>query len=488
MDIPWYSAERRTLSLVRTLSKEDEVCFLSTPKGLLLSGEVGTGKTMLMDLFFESLSMEKKRRWHHHAFMLDVYSRIHRLRPDDSTSDMGNEYVLLRIARDLIDEAVVMAIDEFQLPDPYLPKMLVVRELMVRAVAGIIKQVFLFYFKMGGVLVATTNRLPEDLYATDFRKEHFRSFLEILQARCVSFDMRSKQDYRRLHEETSGYFLPGQPGWEEACSTVMGKAGEPQALTVYARCVPVKTVGETGAVRFDFADLCGQSLGPADYLTLASTFHTLILDKVPVLTLLKKNEARRFITLLDALYECRCKLLINAAARPESLFFPDAATATDDDLLWTEAYTKAQLDMSTPYRPNVASYTGRNKDEMVVSVVDRPVDASKLSAFTGEDERFAFRRAVSRLYEMPSRRWWESVQHAPMKELPWAQGGGRGNAGGEKEARGFRHGASPFRRSQERPPSFWAGHFWGLMRWGRRAGRWGMGVDAYRKKEEDTKE
>jgi protein AFG1 len=241
-------------------------------------------------------------------------------------------------------------------------------------------------------------------------------------------------------------------------------------------------------VRFDFAQLCGQSLGPADYLTLASTFHTLVLDKVPILTVLKKNEARRFITLLDALYECRCKLLINAAAPPESLFFPDAAAGTDDDLLWTESYTKAQLDMSTPYRPNMASYTGRNKDEMVVSVVDRPVDGSKLSAFTGEDERFAFRRAVSRLYEMPSRRWWESVRHVPMKDLPWARNGAVDESG-EKEVWGLKHGASPFRRSEERPPSFWDGHFWGVMKWGRRAGRWGLGVDAYReKKERDTKE
>jgi peroxisome-assembly ATPase len=372
------------------------------------------------------------------------------------------------------------------------PKPVFVRSLCFSAVAGIIKQVFLFYFKMGGVLVATTNRLPEDLYAADFRKEHFRSFLEILQARCVSFEMRSKQDYRRLHEEeTSAYFLPEQPGWEEACSQVMGKLVEPRTLSVYSRLVQMKNVCETGAVRFDFSDLCGQSLGPADYLTLASTFHTLILDKVPVLTLLKKNEARRFITLLDALYECRCKLLINAAAAPESLFFPDtAATATDDDLLWTESYTKAQLDMSTPYRPNIASYTGRNKDEMVVSVVDRPVDSSKLSAFTGEDERFAFRRAVSRLYEMPSRRWWESVRHAPMKDLPWAKRDGAEDEGGEKEVRGFRHGASPFRRSEERPPSFWYGHFWGVMKWGRRAGRWGLGADAYREKKEerDTRE
>jgi predicted ATPase len=119
--MPWYSPQRRSLSLVRTLSREEEVYSLTTPQGLLLSGEVGTGKTMLMDMFFNSIPIEKKRRWHHHALMLELYSRMHRMKPSVETAiDIGNEYVLLRIARDLIQEANVLAVDEFQLPDPYL--------------------------------------------------------------------------------------------------------------------------------------------------------------------------------------------------------------------------------------------------------------------------------------------------------------------------------------------------------------------------------
>jgi len=128
--MPWYSPARRSLALIRTLSTEEELFTLDTPQGLLLSGEVGTGKTMLMNLFFESLPIERKRRWHHHALMLDLYTRINRFRTlqedvegknaKHGNLDVGNEYVLLRIARELISEAVVLAVDEFQLPDPYV--------------------------------------------------------------------------------------------------------------------------------------------------------------------------------------------------------------------------------------------------------------------------------------------------------------------------------------------------------------------------------
>ena len=290
--------------------------------------------------------------------------------------------------------------------------------------------------------------------------------------------MRSTEDYRKSHtDEPTGYFLLDQPGWEETCTQVLGSPAPTRTLNIYSRPVKVDTIGETGTARFDFSELCMQNLGPADYLTIASTFPVIIIDNVPILTMLKKNEARRFITLLDALYECRVKLLIRAATTPDTLFFPDADTKTDDDIVWTESYSKAQLDMSNPYRPNISTYTGRNESEMVVKIplVDRQVDSSKLTAFTGEDERFAFRRAVSRLYEMPSKRWWETQTHMPLKDLAWTKTTEESAGKSVDKERDFMHSASPFRVSQDKPPSFWDGHFWGVMKWGPRAGKWGLG-------------
>jgi peroxisome-assembly ATPase len=292
--------------------------------------------------------------------------------------------------------------------------------------------------------------------------------------------MRSIRDYRRISDDESiYYFLQDQSGWKEMSNDVLGNRLPPKTLSVYSRPIQVNCIGESGAAKFDFSELCLRNLGPADYITIASTFPIIIIDNVPILTLIKKNEARRFITLLDALYECRVKLLIRAASPPETLFFPDVDMNIQEDLLWTESYSKAQLDMTTPYRPNVSTYTGKNETQDVVKtpLVDRPVDSTKLTAFTGEDERFAFRRAVSRLFEMPSKRWWETQTHIPMKSLPWTNHPSQNTvANAVSKTPEFRDGASPFRRSKEKPPSFFKGHFWGVMRWGRKAGRWGMGI------------
>jgi predicted ATPase len=198
-----------------------------------------------------------------------------------------------------------------------------------------------------------------------------------------------------------------------------------------------------GVTYWTFQELCGGTFGSADYITLASTFHTLILDEVPVLTLLQKNEARRLITLLDALYEGRCKLLIRADAGPDDLFFPETTVATPGtspirpendggDAVYPETLSEIYQDQTFPFRPNISSYytdeprTGYDPDVdsdfgAILgqgNEIGRQVDFRMTSSFTGEDERFAYKRARSRLWEMCSARWHARFEPGWWRPLP----------------------------------------------------------------------
>ena len=199
-----------------------------------------------------------------------------------------------------------------------------------------------------------------------------------------------------------------------------------ETILVYGRKVPVPRHFE-GVTSWTFEELCESTLGPADYLTLASTFHTLILDKVPILHLSQKNEARRLITLLDALYESRCKLIIRAENDPDNLFFPEIVAAGDGtgqnggdggDAVYPETLSEVYQDQTSPFRPNVSAYkddsrSGYDPDEDSDfgpvpgkgNEIGRQVDFGMTGSFTGEDEKFAYKRASSRLWEMCGARW-----------------------------------------------------------------------------------
>ena len=300
----------------------------------------------------------------------------------------------------------------------------------------------------------------------------------------------------------------------------------------------------SGVTKWTFDELCCTNLGPADYISLASTFHTLILTDVPILTLLRKNEARRFIVLLDALYEARCKLLIHAEAGPDEIFFPetkvtlksDASRTSDDgdDGVYSETFAEIYQEQISPFRPNISSYSASASPPSYTSglhasssnpsavrsvLADEdsdfgPVygagrshgpsdgapgagneigrqfgpDFRRTGIFTGEDERFAYKRARSRLWEMCGSRWWTREEEGwwrPVgKDVRRWEGtsqmtNSRMNSelpiSGRKEESAeelFRHGASPFRTSQEPPPKFGWQHAWGMITWGRKAGAW----------------
>jgi protein AFG1 len=388
--------DRDSKALTRVLTSHETAINIDSPKGLLLHGEVGTGKSMLVDLLADSLPNRKKKRWHFNTFMLETLARLEQLRQSRSASDSiegDAEHSLIWLARDMVESSPILFLDEFQLPD--------------RASSKILSNLFTTFFQLGGVLVATSNRMPDELSKAsgmDFAVQprggfvnsllglggkdkmdmfhsnnEYAGFVEVLKARCEIWNMEGGRDWRRreseemdagasgiaetMREEIIGgfhgpgvsntssndvqdladnqkvvkattpkrYFLISEDGsqtWHNAVRAALPQntpetiPWQPSTILVYGRTVPIAQHYQ-GVTYWNFPDLCGGTFGPADYITLASSFHTLILDQVPVLTLLQKNEARRLITLLDALYEARCKLLIRAAASPDDLFFPE---------------------------------------------------------------------------------------------------------------------------------------------------------------------
>jgi peroxisome-assembly ATPase len=648
------------LALTRTLPIQDSALSINSPKGMLLYGEVGRGKSMLLDLFADSLPSRKKRRWHFNAFMLQIFRRLEKLRLQRSTSIPGHlqglnqqehEHSVLSLARDTISTSPILFLDEFQLPD--------------RAANKLLNSFLTSFFHLGGVLIATSNRMPDELAKaagveyvprlgglgsafgwTRRRAESeraastdFGAFLDVLKARCEIWEMEGDRDWRRddeeinvdeeelekaltssnLAQETSlpasgvnlgaatsdeGKSSPQHPlhyhlisvtppnasaaadsevEWNrkiesflaESASSAPPPTWSPSYLSVYGRQVPVPASTPSGYSRWSFADLCAANLGSADYISLASTFHTLILDSVPILTLIQKNEARRFITLLDALYESRCRLLMRADAPPDALFFPEtqhptvtAAASPAGDEVYQETLAEIYQDRNSPFRPNVSSYredgsaasTRALLNPKMRSVLadedadfgpvygngrghgastgleeterrqrqrhDSGPDFTRTATLTGEDERFAYKRARSRIWEMCGERWWRERpvdmvaewwrpmaaegrfwenrvqkvggENSTLETVMAISAGVDGSHDGRQKKKGgddgvgkdeqdglFRYGASPFRTRMDPPPKFGWQHAWGMVTWGRKAGEWGKGVQGKRDKNKD---
>lgn len=664
------------LALTRRLTSHESAVQLQSPQGLLLYGEVGTGKSLLVDLLADCLPNRKKKRWHFNTFMLETFARLEQLRksrltqlsaaPTNGGGD--EEHSLLWLARDMISTSPILFLDEFQLPD--------------RAASKILSNLFTSFFHLGGVLIATSNRMPEELAnasGIEFAasphsrsgflgnrwgllgsknqsgrsesmfdgKGDFAAFLDVLRARCEIWDMEGGKDWRRREDEEeistdksvdSTRLDSGAEGFEGLEPMASGNWGlgyeqslhikktsdeapsnkrDPKmtapkhyfvrlstttssqedlvrldnawkaselhalrspavlpnndlavswkntALRVYGRNLMVPR-HLSGVTKWTFNELCSTNLGPADYITLASTFHTLILTDVPILTFLQKNEARRLITLLDALYEARCKLLVSAEAGPDDIFFPEtkqppqkgASTASGDDEIYPETLSEIFQDQTSPFRPNTSSYISSASPPSYPStplpsphsqqspsarsiLADEdsdfgPVygagrrshgpsdgapgagneigrqqspDFARTGAFTGEDERFAYKRARSRLWEMCGRRWWAREEEGWWRPLGkevrrWEGAVGREDLATRIPAQGvsqaeeaaaatgqdelFRHSASPFRTSREAPPRFGWEHAWGLVRWGKKAGAWGKGVEGLGERERKT--
>ena len=281
------------------------------PKGLYVWGSVGRGKTMLMDLFFEALPVRRKRRVHFHAFMSDVHERIHNFRQKLKTGEVRGDDPIGPVAEALAQEAWVLCFDEFTVTDI--------------ADAMILGRLFTALFSHGVVVIATSNVEPSRLYEGGLNRSLFLPFIELLQERMSVVKLEARTDFRL--EKLAGspvFYTPADENSRQAMTrafkSLTGREqGKPLVLTVKGHPVEVPQAAG-GVARFSFDDLCAKPLGAADYLAVADQFHTVILENIPKMTFEQRNEAKRFIMLIDALYDAHVKLLASAEAEVPELY------------------------------------------------------------------------------------------------------------------------------------------------------------------------
>ncbi len=273
------------------------------PKGLYLWGGVGRGKSMLMDMFVENLSVPA-RRVHFHAFMQEIHEAMHQARKK------GVDDALKPVAKSVSDSVRSLAFDEMQITD--------ITDAMI------VGRLFEALFAAGVVVVTTSNRVPDDLYKDGLNRQLFLPFIDLIKAKMVVWELASPTDYRQ--QRLSGaevFFTPLGPAARAALDEIWrdlsGGSSEPLDLHVKGRVLRLPQF-QNGVARARFFDLCGTALGPADYLAVAGAVRVLILDDIPQLSRSNFNEAKRFVTLIDTLYEAGVKLIASAAARPEMLY------------------------------------------------------------------------------------------------------------------------------------------------------------------------
>ncbi|QRW12509.1 ATPase [Ceratobasidium sp. AG-Ba] len=546
--------DRRALLVRKDMARE--LAELDVPQGVILIAPPGRGKTFILDMWLSSLPTKHKVRKHYSTLTLELYRavweetqhRVARHRAGSftpasvagrvkwttnlkarwkalfdsgqmsltgdpaSTEDGGGDpnYVSelpmaqVLAARLLLRQGWLLHIDELQLLDI--------------GSASILSDVLGHFWRMGGVVVATSNKVPGELYKNGLGAERVRVFISALEARCDVVTVGGEKDWRREGEEEGqvegrGWYLVGEENkFEDMVKEVVKDRKETsRTLNIFNRRFDIPQIylhpdlSIPPIARFTFAQLCNTALGTADYTTLASTFSTLILTDIPILRLSTKDQARRFIMLIDALYEARVKIVCLAEAKIDGLFFPDELAGVGEGeenarTMMEEALSEGNV----TYRPNVSMY---QEDQGVKTKRKEPIRKSdglplrELSIFTGQEEKFAYARATSRLVQMTSAKYARTAVWQPLAQVhqPWHLDYSPSPAPDSSTTSTPKFAAETEsssavttqtdwaaeasydkrrgRSGRPEPPRLSENHAWGVREdWGKGAGEWGKGA------------
>ena len=312
-----YKPLRKQSLLGRLFADKDE----PPPRGLYVHGEVGRGKTMLMDLFFQHSPVQHKRRAHFHEFMAEVHERIYGYRQNIARGEIADGDVIALTANAIFEQAWLLCFDEFHVTDI--------------ADAMILGRLFSKLFELGTVVVATSNVAPEDLYKGGLNRALFLPFIAQIADHMDVMRLDARTDFRL--EKLVGvnmWLVPpdreADAALDQAWRKMTGNAPRrSREIPIKGRVLHVPCSAH-GVARFSFADLCEMPLAASDYLRLAHDYHTILVDRVPVMDHAGRNAAKRFISLIDTLYDNAVKLMASAEADPVSLYLADEGVEANE--------------------------------------------------------------------------------------------------------------------------------------------------------------
>lgn len=332
-----HEPKRSLLSQVFHRKRKDD----GTTQGIYMWGEVGRGKSLLMDLFHDTTEITPKRRIHYHAFMIEVHQRVHHWREENKDNPKAQDPIP-PLAEALAKEARFLCLDEMQVTDV--------------ADAMILGRLFTALLNHGVKVVFTSNRVPDDLYLHGLQRDRFLRFIALIHERLTVLRLQSAEDYRlRQLKSIEDVYITGEGAPARMDSAfdrlTHGQPAKPFTAEVQGHKLPIPAVAGDVA-RFHFTDLCAHAFGAADYEYIAQHYNTVFLDGIPILSPEKRNEAKRFVTLIDTLYEHKTKLVCSAEAPAAALYpegdgsFEFARTVSRLMEMQSETYLAARHDVA----------------------------------------------------------------------------------------------------------------------------------------------